>query len=140
MNAQAQFDTKVISARIPAVEACRVDELAQAAGLSRNDFIRMRLKSESLFIDVEELLQLIEALRQVEKALDSYLSQLERLLDVVDDVEYREDTVSLILDEIANARALMSLIFKLQKQTARVIRVIRQKVELPLPETPPIND
>lgn len=139
MNAQVQLDTKVISARIPVEEACRIDELAQTAGLSRNDFIRMRLKAESLFIDIEELLQLIEALRQVEKALDSYLSQLERLLDAVEDIEYREETVSLIIDEIANAKALMSLVFKSQKQTARVIRAIRQKVESPLLPVSAIN-
>lgn len=139
MNAQAQLDTKVISARIPAEEAYRVDELAQATGLSRNDFIRLRLKAESLFVDIEELLQLIDALRQIEKALDSYLSQLERLLDAVDDMEYKEETVSLILDEIANTRALMSLVFKSQKQTARVIRAIRQKVESPLLAVASIN-
>lgn len=131
MNFESQPDTRVISARIPAAEALRVDELAQAAGLSRNDFIRMRLKAESLFVDVEELFQLIDVLRQVEKALDSYINQLERLLVIADDSQHSEEVLALIIDEIANAEALMNLVFKTQRETVRVVRVIREKVDAP---------
>lgn len=128
MNSQAKPDTKVLSVRLPAEEAERVDALAQTTGLSRNDYIRMRLKAESTFVDTDELMQLIDALRQVERALDSYLSQLEKLLTVADD-ELSEEMIELIIEEIANAEALMNLIFKIQKQATRVIRVIRQKVD-----------
>lgn len=128
MNSQAQSDTKVLSVRLPAEEAKRVDALAQTTGLSRNDYIRMRLKAESTFVDTDELMQLIDALRQVERALDSYLSQLEKLLTVADD-ELSEEMIELIIEEIANAEALMNLIFRIQKQATRVIRAIRQKVD-----------
>ena len=132
MSAVIQPETKVLSVRLPSEEAKHVDYSAEVSGLSRNDYIRMRLKTQSGVIDTEALLQLIDVLRQVEKALDSYLSQLESLLLAVDDLEQKEETVAFIIEEIANAKALMDLVFRVQKQAARVIRTIRNKVNDPI--------
>ena len=132
MNADCQPETKVLSVRLPSEEARHVDRSAKASGLSRNDYIRMRLKTQNSVIDAEVLLQLIDALRQVEKALDSYLDLLESLLLSIDEVDQNEGTISLVIEEIANAQALMNLIFRIQKQTARVIRSIRSKVDGPI--------
>lgn len=119
-------DTKVLSVRVPASEVSRIDADARDAGMNRNDFMRMRIRGESTFVEADKIIQLIDVLRQLERMMDAYLSILERLVENHEGTNGKE-TTELILDEMKRAHELMELLFKAQRQAVWTLRHIRRE-------------
>ncbi|MBR3690868.1 MAG: ribbon-helix-helix protein, CopG family, partial [Eggerthellaceae bacterium] len=119
-------DTKVLSVRVPASEVSRIDADAKDAGMNRNDFMRMRIRGESTFMEADKIIQLIDVLRQLERMMDAYLSILERLVENHEETNGKE-SFNLVLDEMKRARELMELLFKAQRQAVWTLRHIRRE-------------
>lgn len=119
-------DTKVLSVRVPASEVSQIDADARDAGMNRNDFMRMRIRGESTFMEADKIIQLIDVLRQLERMMDAYLSILERLVENHEETNGKE-ALNLVSDEIKRARELMELLFKAQRQAVWTLRRIRRE-------------
>ena len=127
MTHKRNTDTKVLSVRLSTQEAVTVDEDARAAGLKRNDYIRLRLLTRELFEDVRKLDDLISALRQIERTYDRYLTTLEGILSSCDG-SVSASSIKRIEEEIDRADALMELSFKAQQQAVKILKRLRRSV------------
>lgn len=129
MTAEAQkTDTKVLSVRLPIDEAERIDRLAADACLSRNDYLRMRLKEGGGSRDIGRMSDTITALRQLEQVYDRYLDVLEGLLAACLEERQTDDLRQMIEDEIKRASELVSLSYKAQQQAVKILKRFRRSV------------
>ena len=120
-------DTKVLSVRVPVEEMQRIDADAKAAGMNRNDFIRMKVRQESTFADAASINNFIDVLRQLTLMMDAYLGILERLVGSLRE-SGGEEGLRLALAEIERADSMMRLILKTQREAAKVLRGARRDV------------
>ena len=120
-KAGAALDSKVLSIRFSVHEANQIDADAKAAGMSRSDFVRMKVGERSTFAKAEKITDLTDALRQLAIMLDTYLSILERL---VRNHEGKNGSGELapVLAEIERAQSMMKLMVKTQRQAVRILR------------------
>ena len=123
-KATATADTKVLSVRVPVAEAERIDADAKAAGMNRNDFIRMK----STFAKAEKVSELIGVLRQLTIMFDTYLGILERLAKGHEG-KAGSEALAPVLAEIDRAQNMMKLALKAQKQAVRVLRAMHDDVK-----------
>ena len=114
-------ETKVLSVRVPVGEMQQIDADAKAAGMNRNDFIRMKVKQESAFADAEKIGELVDALRQLTLMMDTYLGILKRLVESFPNDE-GEKEMQLVFAEIERADDMMRLLLKTQEQTVKALR------------------
>ncbi len=126
--AASAAETKVLSVRVPACEAAQIDADAKAAGMNRNDFIRMKVREKSAFAKAGKVTELIDVLRQLTIMLDAYLGILERLVKRSEGEPGRED-IAPVLAEIDRAQDMMKLSLKAQRQAVRVLRAMHDDVK-----------
>ena len=124
----APADTKVLSVRVPIAEAERIDADARAAGMNRNDFIRMKVGEKCTFARSEKLTELIGVLRQLTIMFDTYLGILERYVKSLEGKVGDDDLIP-VLAEIDRAQDMMKLALKVQKQAVRVLRAMHDDVK-----------
>ena len=127
-KATATADTKVLSVRVPVAEAERIDADAKAAGMNRNDFIRMKVREKSTFAKAEKVSELIGVLRQLTIMFDTYLGILERLAKGHEG-KAGSEALAPVLAEIDRAQNMMKLALKAQKQAVRVLRAMHDDVK-----------
>lgn len=120
-------ETKVLSVRVPAREVEQIDADAKAAGMNRNDFVRMKVREKSTFAKAESVIQLIEALRQLTIMFDTYLSILERFERSLG-ANIGRDELAPLLAEIEQAKEMLKLTLKIQRQAVRVLRSMHDDV------------
>lgn len=126
MSASLPPGTKIVSIRMSDEEVARIDALAETVNLTRADYVRTCLKKGEAIGDAEEIAQLIDVLRQLERMMDAYLSILERLVENHEGTNGKE-TAELVLDEMKRAHELMELLFKTQRQAVWTLRHIRRE-------------
>ena len=125
----AVASTKVLSVRLPSKEAERVDAAAKASGLNRNDYIRLRLKEGSAFVDVGRIDAVIDALRSLERSLEGYLERLEFLVAVSRDSAWPEGDRLALERQLQQGERLIEELFKAQRKAVQVLDCIRAKVK-----------
>lgn len=120
-KAGAAADSKVLSVRFSVCEVKQIDADAKKAGMSRSDFMRMKIGERSTFAKAEKVTELTGALRQMTIMLDTYLSILDML---VRNLEGKNGCTELeyVLAEIERAQSMMKLMIKAQRQAVRILR------------------
>lgn len=123
----AAVESKVLSVRMPIHEVRQIDADAKAAGMNRNDFIRMKVRDRSAFAKAEKVTELADALRQLTIMLDTYLSILDCL---VGNLEGKDGNAGLtpVFSEIERAQGMMKLMLKTQRQAIRILRSMHDDV------------
>ena len=125
----AAASTKVLSVRLSAKEAERVDAAAKASGLNRNDYIRLRLKESSAFVDVGRIDAVIDSLRSLERSLEEYLERLDGLVAVSRDGGWSEGDRLVLERQLQQGERLMEELFRAQRKAVQVLDCIRAKVK-----------
>lgn len=123
-----EAESRVLSVRVPVQEAIQIDADAKAAGMNRNDFIRMKVRERSTFAKAEKIIELIDVLRQLTIMLDTYLSLLERLVSSPKEDERGKELI-LVASEVEQAQEMMKLMLKAQRQAVRVLRSMHDDVK-----------
>ncbi|MBR5260484.1 MAG: hypothetical protein IKV48_08490 [Eggerthellaceae bacterium] len=123
-----EAESRVLSVRVPVQEAIQIDADAKAAGMNRNDFIRMKVRERSTFAKAEKIIELIDVLRQLTIMLDTYLSLLERLVSSPKEAERGKELI-LVASEVEQAQEMMKLMLKAQRQAVRVLRSMHDDVK-----------
>ncbi len=120
--------TKILSVRMPVEEAERVDVLAKAAGLNRNDYIRLCLTEKAVFADSGKLDDAIKTLRSLERLQETYVEQLVALLRLLAGEGCREEDLTMLRRQVGQGERLMEDLFKAQRKTVRIIDGVYAKL------------
>ena len=126
-TAGTEPDSKVLSIRVSVHEVRQIDADAKAAGMSRSDFMRMKIGEKSTFAKAKKVTDLTDALRQLTIMLDTYLSILDRLVRNHEGKNGSEELAP-VLAEIERAQSLMKLTVKAQRQAVRILRSMHDDV------------
>lgn len=129
MADKAKEQTRYLTIRVSPEELERINSDAKSQGLSRSGYIRCLLRPSPALKHAENLVRLVETLRQLQTAQSAYIHTLSRMLDLVE--EHRKDQrvaeiESIVKGEIARADELMELLFKAERRAVRTLRSIQR--------------
>jgi len=120
--------TKILSVRLPIEEAEQVDAMAKAAGLRRNDFIRLCLKENAMLVEPRKMGVLIERLRSLERLLEEHSERLEDLMTDARRNGWSEEALRAVERHMRQGERLMEELYKAQRKAVQVLDGIRAKV------------
>lgn len=120
--------TQVISLRLSNPECERLNARAAALGMSRNAFVRLCLHEEAprqVPVEASQIGEVINALRQAERTMESHVDQLEGALRLAEQQGWSREASSWLEASLSYGERLMEELFRAQGRAVRLLDSLR---------------